>query len=144
MWVSVLPSLTLTCGYPRVIGSYTAFKPSLLENEIFHIKFNTTHPTKSGQATSDCSMARIVITTIILMLNLVTITMRSLNSNFKHQRGSVRGSGGIVTGFSQPPTVPRTDSHESERNTSAYQFPKSSEFSEPIFYHNGISYFHDL
>ena len=46
----------------------------------------------------------------------------------------------IVTGFSQPPTIPRTDSHESERDALAYQFPNSSEFSEPIFYHNGIAF----
>jgi len=42
------------------------------------------------------------------------------------------------------PTVPWTDTHESERDTLAYQFPTSSKFSESIFYHNGIAYFRDL
>lgn len=49
----------------------------------------------------------------------------------------------IVTGFSQPLSVSQTDSRKPERDTLAYQFPKSGEFSEPISYHNGIAYFCD-
>jgi len=30
-----------------------------------------------------------------------------------------------------------------ERDTLAYQFPKASEFSEQISYHNGIAHFRD-
>jgi len=49
----------------------------------------------------------------------------------------------LVSRFSQPLTVLRTDLHKSERDTLLYQFFKSSEFNEPIFYHNGIAYFRD-
>jgi len=49
----------------------------------------------------------------------------------------------IVTGFSQPPSVSRTDSREPERDTLAYQFPKSGKFSKPTSYHNGIAIFRD-
>ena len=39
----------------------------------------------------------------------------------------------IITGFSPTPTVPRTNSHELERDTLAYEFSNSSKFSEPNF-----------
>jgi len=38
-------------------------------------------------------VASIVIITTILMLNLVTITISSLNNYFRHWKGSVKGRG---------------------------------------------------